>query len=56
MDVVDHFDHQAKASRSVYPNSYLKLPLLRFEMLNMIAAPPGLYEEDRESTDHFKVL
>lgn len=56
MDVVDHFDHRPKAFRSVYPNSYLRLPLLRFEMLNMIAAPPGIYEEDRESTDHFKVL
>lgn len=43
-----YVDREPRMFRIQYPNSYLKLPLLKFEMLNMHATAPDLYEEDRK--------
>ncbi|KAM8704413.1 hypothetical protein ACLKA7_008937 [Drosophila subpalustris] len=48
IEILRHIDRQPRTFKVQYPNSYLKLPLLKFEMLNCIAAPPELYEEDLE--------
>ncbi|KAH8417082.1 hypothetical protein KR222_002895 [Zaprionus bogoriensis] len=48
VEILRHVDHHPKTFRANYLNSYLKLPLLKFEMLNMYAAAPELYEEDQE--------
>ncbi|XP_034485649.1 ankyrin repeat domain-containing protein 26-like [Drosophila innubila] len=48
VEILRHVDRQPRTFRTQYPNSYLKLPLLKFEMLDIIAAPPELYEEDLE--------
>ncbi|KAH8417086.1 hypothetical protein KR222_002897, partial [Zaprionus bogoriensis] len=48
IDILRHVDHQPKTFRPRYQSSYLKLPFLKFEMFNMIAAAPELYEEDQE--------
>lgn len=45
-DILRHVDRPVKALRLQYPNSYLKLPLLKFEMLVMRAYPPDLFEEN----------
>lgn len=46
VEILRHVDRSPKSVRAHYPNSYLKLPLLKFEMLNMHAAAPELYEEN----------
>lgn len=46
VEILRHVDRSPKLLRTHYPNSYLKLPLLKFEMLNMRAAAPEIYEEN----------
>ncbi|KAH8369389.1 hypothetical protein KR009_009634 [Drosophila setifemur] len=46
LEILRHVDRQPKLLRGQYPNSYLKLPLLKFEMLNMRAAAPEIFEEN----------
>ncbi|XP_032593173.1 uncharacterized protein LOC116805430 [Drosophila grimshawi] len=48
IEILRHIDRDPKMFRSQYPNSYLKLPLLKFDLHNVYAAPPELYEEDTE--------
>lgn len=45
-EILRHVDRPDKPSRIKYPNSYLRLPLLKFEMLTMRACPPEHYEEN----------
>lgn len=45
-EILRHVDRPDKPSRIKYPNSYLRLPLLKFEMLTMRACPPENYEEN----------
>ncbi|XP_017849560.1 uncharacterized protein LOC108604547 isoform X1 [Drosophila busckii] len=52
VEILRHVDRQPKLIRSQYPNSYLKLPLLKFEMLNMRAAAPEIYEENIDGVMH----
>ncbi|XP_001359747.1 uncharacterized protein [Drosophila pseudoobscura] len=52
VEILRHVDRQPKLLRAQYPNSYLKLPLLKFEMLNMRAAAPELYEENIDNIMH----
>ncbi|EDW59505.1 uncharacterized protein [Drosophila virilis] len=52
IEILRHVDRQPKLLRSHYPNSYLKLPLLKFEMLNMRAAAPEIYEENIDIVMH----
>ncbi|XP_030559272.1 uncharacterized protein LOC115761611 [Drosophila novamexicana] len=52
IEILRHVDRSPKTFRVAYPNSYLKLPLLKFDMLTMYAAPPELYEEDLEKVMH----
>nr|AAX33649.1 Dbuz\CG14609c-PA [Drosophila buzzatii] len=47
-EIVRHVDRNPKTFRTVYPNSYLKLPLLKFEMLEMFSVPPEAFEIDVE--------
>lgn len=56
LDILENVDRRNISSRVEYPNSYLRLPLLKFEMLYMVAAPPYVFEENRESTDAIKLL
>jgi len=46
VEILRHVDRPPRSLRSHYPNSYLKLPLLKFEMLTMRAAAPEIYEEN----------
>ncbi|KAH8359706.1 hypothetical protein KR093_008423, partial [Drosophila rubida] len=46
VEILRHVDRQPRTFQVIYPNSYLKLPLLKFEMLDMCAAAPELYEEN----------
>ncbi|XP_034116398.1 uncharacterized protein LOC117576003 isoform X1 [Drosophila albomicans] len=46
LDILRHIDRAPRTFRFKYRSSYLKLPLLKFEMHNMYAAAPELYEED----------
>ncbi|KAH8417081.1 hypothetical protein KR222_002896 [Zaprionus bogoriensis] len=48
LDILRHVDPQNRTFRPIYQSSYLKLPFLKFEMFNMVAAAPELYEEDQE--------
>lgn len=50
MSILENVDHRPISFRVKYPNSYLGLPLLKFEMLFMVAAPPYILEENREWT------
>ncbi|KAH8248302.1 hypothetical protein KR038_010540 [Drosophila bunnanda] len=52
LEILRHVDRQPKMLRSLYPNSYLKLPLLKFEMLNMRAAAPEIFEENIDNIMH----
>ncbi|BFF89572.1 uncharacterized protein DMAD_08305 [Drosophila madeirensis] len=52
VEILRHVDRQPKLLRAQYPNSYLKLPLLKFEMLNMRAAAPELYEANIDNIMH----
>ncbi|TDG42786.1 hypothetical protein AWZ03_010798 [Drosophila navojoa] len=47
-EILRHVDRNPKTFRPTYPNSYLKLPLLKFEMLDASAVPPELFEVDVE--------
>lgn len=47
IDILKHVDRHPQVFSANYPNSYLKLPLFKFDMLNMYAKAPELYEEDR---------
>lgn len=51
-EILRHVDRPDKPSRIKYPNSYLRLPLLKFEMLTMRACPPEHYEEN---SNNFKI-
>ncbi|XP_032593175.1 uncharacterized protein LOC116805431 [Drosophila grimshawi] len=53
IEILRHIDRDPKMFRSQYPNSYLKLPLLKFEMHHMYASPPELCEEDTEKIMSF---
>nr|AAX33647.1 Dbuz\CG14609a-PA [Drosophila buzzatii] len=52
IEILRHVDRQPKLLRSQYPNSYLKLPLLKFEMLNVRSAAPEIYEENIDIVMH----
>lgn len=52
VDILRHVDRQPRTFRASYQNSYLKLPLLKFEMLNVCAAAPELYEQDVDKIMH----
>ncbi|KAH8250062.1 hypothetical protein KR026_004468 [Drosophila bipectinata] len=52
LEILRHVDRQPKLLRAQYPNSYLKLPLLKFEMLNMRAAAPEIFEENIDNIMH----
>ncbi|KAH8243935.1 hypothetical protein KR032_011572 [Drosophila birchii] len=52
LEILRHVDRQPKLIRAMYPNSYLKLPLLKFEMLNMRAAAPEIFEENIDNIMH----
>ncbi|EDV93398.1 uncharacterized protein LOC6564419 [Drosophila grimshawi] len=52
IEILRHIDRSPKLLRTQYPNSYLKLPLLKFEMLNMRAAAPEIYEENIDAVMH----
>ncbi|XP_030374535.1 uncharacterized protein LOC115624085 isoform X2 [Scaptodrosophila lebanonensis] len=56
VEILRHVDRQPKMIRSQYPNSYLKLPLLKFEMLNMRAVAPEIFEENNNSTNQLTTL
>ncbi|KAH8310670.1 hypothetical protein KR044_002477 [Drosophila immigrans] len=45
-EILRHVDRAPRTFRPKYHSSYLKLPFLKFEMHNMYAAAPELYEED----------
>ncbi|XP_065354589.1 uncharacterized protein LOC135949058 [Calliphora vicina] len=45
-DILRYVDRPSKVYHIKYPSSYLKLPLLKFEMLTMRACAPELFEED----------
>lgn len=47
-EITRHVDRPPKGVRKAYPSSYLKLPLLKFEMLPMRAVPPEVYDENSE--------
>ncbi|XP_014097124.1 uveal autoantigen with coiled-coil domains and ankyrin repeats [Bactrocera oleae] len=51
-EILRHVDRPDKPSRIKYPNSYLRLPLLKFEMLTMRACPPEHYEENIDTIMH----
>lgn len=51
IEILRHVDRQPKLLRTQYPNSYLKLPLLKFEMLNVRSAAPEIYEENSWVSD-----
>ncbi|KAH8310668.1 hypothetical protein KR044_002459, partial [Drosophila immigrans] len=46
IEILRHVDRQPRTFQSNYASSYLKLPLLKFEMHNMYAAAPELYEQN----------
>ncbi|XP_064550231.1 uncharacterized protein LOC135436541 [Drosophila montana] len=48
IEILRHVDRNPQTFQRKYPNSYLKLPLLKFDLLTMYAAPPELYMEDLE--------
>ncbi|XP_064550311.1 uncharacterized protein LOC135436595 isoform X1 [Drosophila montana] len=52
IDILWHVDRNPKAFRTKYPNSYLKLPLLKFDMITMFASAPELYDENAEKLMH----
>ncbi|XP_017874690.1 PREDICTED: uncharacterized protein LOC108621717 [Drosophila arizonae] len=52
IEILRHVDRQPKLLRTQYPNSYLKLPLLKFEMLNVRSAAPEIYEENIDVVMH----
>ncbi|XP_034488067.1 uncharacterized protein LOC117792159 [Drosophila innubila] len=52
IEILRHVDRPPRSLRSHYPNSYLKLPLLKFEMLTMRAAAPEIYEENIDNVMH----
>ncbi|KAH8359707.1 hypothetical protein KR093_008424, partial [Drosophila rubida] len=52
IEILRHVDRPPRSLRSHYPNSYLKLPLLKFEMLTMRAAAPEVYEENIDNVMH----
>ncbi|XP_030559434.1 uncharacterized protein LOC115761703 [Drosophila novamexicana] len=43
MEVLRHVDRSPNQVNRDYPNSYLRLPLLKFELYHMYAVPPELY-------------
>ncbi|KAM7361458.1 LOW QUALITY PROTEIN: uncharacterized protein ACRADG_012075 [Cochliomyia hominivorax] len=45
-DILRYVDRPPKSRHIKYPNAYLKLPLLKFEMLTMRACAPEYFEED----------
>ncbi|EDW14140.2 uncharacterized protein LOC6572572 [Drosophila mojavensis] len=47
-EVLTHVDCNSRIIRQKYPNSYLNLPLLKFELLNMHSQPPDLFPVDIE--------
>ncbi|XP_054726180.1 uncharacterized protein LOC129236032 [Anastrepha obliqua] len=51
-EILRHVDRPDKMTRVKYPNSYLRLPLLKFDMLTMRACAPEGYEENIEVILH----
>ncbi|EDV41806.2 uncharacterized protein Dana_GF17661 [Drosophila ananassae] len=49
LEILRHVDRQPTKRRTTYPNSYLRLPLLKFEMYNMRAVSPEIFDEDIEN-------
>nr|AAX33650.1 Dbuz\CG14609d-PA [Drosophila buzzatii] len=52
VEILRHIDHNPFTVRRAYPNSYLKLPLLKFELFDMFACNPPLYEENIDKIMH----
>ncbi|XP_017874697.1 PREDICTED: uncharacterized protein LOC108621721 [Drosophila arizonae] len=52
VEILRHIDHSPFMIRRAYPNSYLKLPFLKFELFDMFAVNPPLYEEDVDKIMH----
>ncbi|XP_064550290.1 uncharacterized protein LOC135436578 [Drosophila montana] len=50
--ILQNVDRNPRHFNFRYPNSYLKLPLLKFELLDMHVMPPGFYEEDIDKLMH----
>ncbi|XP_005187107.2 uncharacterized protein LOC101888436 [Musca domestica] len=48
-DIVRHVGRPPRVHKIQYPTPYLKLPLLKYEMLTMYAVPPELFEEDTKT-------
>lgn len=45
-EILRHIDRKTRTFKQQYPNIFLKLPLLKFELLEIRAFPPELFEED----------
>ncbi|XP_017874694.1 PREDICTED: uncharacterized protein LOC108621720 isoform X1 [Drosophila arizonae] len=52
-EILRHVDRNPKLYKRQYPNEFLKLPLLKFELLEIRAFPPELFEEDVDSIMHY---
>ncbi|XP_073819510.1 uncharacterized protein [Musca autumnalis] len=48
-DIMRHVGRPPRVHKIQYPTPYLKLPLLKYEMLTMYAVPPELFEEDTKT-------
>ncbi|XP_075146132.1 uncharacterized protein LOC142220741 [Haematobia irritans] len=44
--ILKYVGRPARVHKIQYPVEYLKLPLLKYEMLTMVSVPPELFEED----------
>ncbi|XP_017104560.2 uncharacterized protein [Drosophila bipectinata] len=49
LEILRHVERQPSKRRTKYPNSYLRLPLLKFEMFNMRAVAPEIFDEDMDT-------
>lgn len=45
-DILRYVGRPPRIHKQQYPTPYLKLPLLKYEMLTMYAVAPDLFEED----------
>nr|AAX33652.1 Dbuz\CG14609f-PA [Drosophila buzzatii] len=52
-EILRHVDRNPKLYKRQYPNEFLKLPLLKFELFDVRAFPPELFEEDVDSIMHY---
>ncbi|XP_023176769.1 uncharacterized protein LOC111603419 [Drosophila hydei] len=52
-EILRHIDRKTRTFKQQYPNIFLKLPLLKFELLEIRAFPPELFEEDVDLIMHY---